>query len=114
MAEPESPPLVRRVTGREELEALLAEEPLVLAEFYTRSCPKCAAQEPVLGVIAREFDGVVAMVDPGEGMGLFREYGIQSTPGFVRFVDGEAVATLAEGFVPGERLLAFATGDLDQ
>jgi len=114
MTESDTPQLVRRVTGRDELEELLAEEPLVLAEFYTRSCPKCAAQEPVLGVIAREFEGVVAMVDPGEGMGLFREYGIQSTPGFVRFVDGEPVGTLAEGFVPGERLLAFARGDLDR
>jgi thioredoxin 1 len=100
----------RRVTGLDELEALVAEEPLVLAEFYTRSCPKCDAQEPILGGVASELDGVVAMVDPGEDMSLLAEYGVRSTPGFVRFEDGEPTGTLADGVVGAERLLAFARG----
>lgn len=69
------------------------------------------AQEPVLGLVAREFDGVVAMVDPGEDLSLLRDYGVASTPGFVPFRDGEAVATLADGVVGAEDLLAFARGE---
>jgi thiol-disulfide isomerase/thioredoxin len=100
------------VAGGDELRALVDSEARVLAEFYSRSCPKCDAQEPVLGLVAREFGGVVAMVDPGEDLSLLAEYDVASTPGFVRFADGEAVATLAAGFVPGDRLLAFARGEL--
>lgn len=102
---------VRRVSGRAGLEDLVAAESPVLAEFYTRSCPKCAAQEPILGIVAREFEGVVAMVDPGETLELVADHGIRSTPGFVRFVDGEPVDRLADGVVGAERLLAFARGE---
>lgn len=101
------------MTGGEELSDLVGSEPLVLAEFYTRSCAKCSAQEPILGVVAAEFDGVVAMVDPGEDLSLLREYDIRSTPGFVRFEGGEPTGTLADGVVGAERLLAFARGEDD-
>jgi thiol-disulfide isomerase/thioredoxin len=102
------------VSGAEEFETLLERELLVLAELYTRTCPKCDAQEPILGGVAAEFEGVVAMVDPGEDRSLLAEYGVRSTPGFVRFVDGEAAGTLADGVVGAERLLSFARGeDLD-
>jgi len=100
-----------RVTGRDELAALVEREPLVLAEFYTRSCPKCAAQEPILGGVAAQFDEVVAMVDPGGDLSLLREFEVASTPGFVRFEGGEPAGTLAEGVVGAERLLAFARGE---
>lgn len=97
-----------------ELDDLVEDEPAVLAEFYSRSCPACDAQEPILGAVAREFDGVVAMVDPGESLSALGEFGIRSTPSFVRFVDGEQAGTLADGVVGAERLLAFArTGDAD-
>ena len=98
-----------RIRGKEELQELLAREPLVLAEFYSRSCPKCDAQEPILGLIAREFDGVVVMVDPGDDLELVREFGVASMPGFVRFVDEEPMATLAEGVILAAELLAFAS-----
>jgi len=91
-----------------ELETLIEEEPTVLAEFYSRSCAACDAQEPILGGVAREFEGVVAMVDPGEDLSALQEFGIRSTPGFVRFVDGEPAGTLADGVVGADRLLAFA------
>jgi len=102
---------VERVTGVEELERLVGDRSPVLAEFYSRSCPKCDAMEPVLSGVAREFEGTVAMVDPGGDLSALRRYGVASTPGFVRFVDGEAAATLADGVVSAERLLAFARGE---
>lgn len=103
----------RQVRGSDELAALVESEPRVLAEFYTRSCPKCDAQEPVLGVVASEFDGVVTMVDPGEDLSTLSSYGVRSTPGFARFVDGEQTGTLADGVVGAERLIAFARGETD-
>lgn len=114
---------VERVTGVEDLEALVAGRSPVLAEFYSRSCPKCDAMEPVLSGVARAFEGTVAMVDPGSdlsadggrsaavGLSALRAYGVASTPGFVRFVDGEPVGTLADGVVSADRLLAFARGE---
>jgi thioredoxin 1 len=102
---------VRRLTGGDELAELIGSERRVLAEFYSRSCPKCDAQEPILGLVAREFDGVVAMVDPGGELSLLREYGVASTPGFVRFEGGEPTGTLADGVVGAERLLSFARGE---
>ncbi|WP_248515579.1 thioredoxin family protein [Salinarchaeum laminariae] len=100
----------RRVTVPE-LRELVEAEPLVLAEFYTRSCPACDAQEPILGGVARELDGVVAMVDPGEDLSALETFGIRSTPGFVRFEEGAQAGTLADGVVAADRLLAFARGD---
>ena len=97
----------RRVTV-DELDELVEAEENVLAEFYSRSCPACDAQEPILGGVAREYEGVVAMVDPGEDFSALDEYGIRSTPSFVRFQDGEAAGTLADGVVGADRLLAFA------
>jgi thioredoxin 1 len=91
-----------------ELRDLVTDEQLVLAEFYSRSCAACDAQEPILGGVAREFESVVAMVDPGEDLSALQEFGIRSTPGFVRFVDGEPAGTLADGVVGAERLLEFA------
>ncbi|GAB3683148.1 hypothetical protein GCM10028857_10200 [Salinarchaeum chitinilyticum] len=93
-----------------ELRELVAEEQLVLAEFYSRSCPACDAQEPILGGVAREFEGVVAMVDPGEDLSALETFDVRSTPGFVRFEDGAQTATLADGVVGADRLLAFARG----
>ncbi|WP_081638618.1 co-chaperone YbbN [Salinarchaeum sp. Harcht-Bsk1] len=97
----------RRVTVPE-LEELVEAEPAVLAEFYSRSCPACDAQEPILGGVAREYEGVVAMVDPGEDFSALSEYGIRSTPSFVRFEEGEPAGTLADGVVGADRLLEFA------
>jgi len=95
----------------ESLRELVESEPAVLAEFYSRSCPKCDAQEPILTLVARAFEGIVAIVDPGEDLSALREFDVASTPGFVLFVDGEPVDTLADGVVGAERLLEFARGE---
>jgi len=94
-----------------ELRELIDEEPQVLAELYSRTCAACDAQEPILGGVARQYEGVVAMVDPGEDLSALGEFGVRSTPGFVLFRDGEQVDTLADGVVGADRLLAFARGE---
>ncbi|MFW6018370.1 MAG: thioredoxin family protein [Halapricum sp.] len=81
----------------------------VLVEFYTDGCGVCASMEPVLGGVARE-GVVVGTINPRDDPPLIDEYEIASVPTFVRFRDGQPVDRIAEGFVPGEKLQAFAQG----
>ncbi|MCU4719263.1 thioredoxin family protein [Halapricum hydrolyticum] len=81
----------------------------VLVEFYTDGCGVCASMEPVLSGVARA-GVVVGTINPRDDPPLVDEYEIASVPTFVRFRDGEPIDRLAEGFVPGEQLQAFAQG----
>ncbi|MFD1644502.1 thioredoxin family protein [Haloarchaeobius litoreus] len=96
-----------RLADGDELDDLLAEEPVVLLELYTKGCGKCQAMEPVIGTVARVTDAAVAMVNPGDDMTLLDRFEVRSTPTFVLFRDGEQVATLADGFVETERMVRF-------
>lgn len=89
----------------DELAALLAEEDLVLLEFYTSGCGICASMEPILGLAARATNAVVATVNAGDDMDLAAEHRIQSVPTLVLFRDGEVVARRADGFVGAEDLV---------
>ncbi len=93
----------------EELSAFVDTYEDVLVEFYTDGCGVCASMEPVLGGVARE-GVVVGMINPRDDPPLIDEYEIASVPTFVRFQDGEPADRIAEGFVPGEQLQAFAQG----
>ncbi|WP_267642208.1 thioredoxin family protein [Haloarchaeobius amylolyticus] len=96
-----------RLTGGAELDDLVATEPLVLVEFYTKGCGKCQSMEPILGNVARVTDATVAMVNPGDDISLMDEFDIRSVPTLILFRDGEPVARLADGFVPTDEVVAF-------
>jgi thiol-disulfide isomerase/thioredoxin len=91
----------------EELDALVEEHDLVLAEFYTKGCARCDAIEPVLGNVSRATDVVVVMINPVTDLSLVEEYDVTSVPALVLFEDGERVGHLAEGFQGTEALLEF-------
>lgn len=97
---------IRAETG-EELDALVEEHDLVLAEFYTKGCAKCNAIEPVLGNVARATDVVVVMINPVTDLSLVEEYDVSSVPALVLFEGGERVGHLTEGFHGTEELLEF-------
>ncbi|WP_336362978.1 thioredoxin family protein [Halalkalicoccus salilacus] len=97
---------IRAETG-EELDALVEEHDLVLAEFYTKGCAKCNAIEPVLGNVARATDVVVVMINPVTDLSLVEEYDVTSVPALVLFEGGERVGHLTEGFQGTEELLEF-------
>lgn len=105
MNEPVEKP-IRAETG-EELDALVEEHDLVLAEFYTKGCARCNAIEPVLGNVARATDVVVVMINPVTDLSLVEEYDVTSVPALVLFEDGERVGHLTEGFQGTEELLEF-------
>ncbi len=70
---------------------LVAAEPLVLVEFYTNGCGKCAALEPVLGNLARVADATVAMVNAREALDLVEEHDFRGVPTLLLYRDGEVV-----------------------
>lgn len=94
-----------RLADGAELDALLAEEELVLVDFYTKGCTLCQAVEPVLGSVARASDVTVALLNPREDLDLVDAYDVRSVPTLVLFRDGTEVDRLADGFVGAERVL---------
>jgi thioredoxin 1 len=90
-----------------EIDRYVAEDAVVLLELYTRGCSKCDAMEPVLGNVARATDATVLTCNPRDDPGLVTEYDVRSVPKLLLYVDGERVATLADGFVPADRVVDF-------
>jgi thioredoxin 1 len=90
-----------------DLDALCADADRALVEFYTDGCGICSSMEPVLGNLARELDIAVGQVNPRDDPPLVERFDVRTVPLFVLFVDGEPVARLADGFVPGEKLEAW-------
>lgn len=90
-----------------ELDELVTDSDTVLVEFYTNGCGLCQSMEPVLGIVARQTDATVAMVNPRDDPPLVERFQVQSVPLLVLFVDGEPVDRRAEGFVGADDLLAW-------
>jgi len=86
------------------LEEFVSDSETALVEFYTDGCGICQSMEPVVGNLARELDVSVGTVNPRDDPVLIDRFDVQSVPLFVLFVDGNAVARLADGFVGGDEL----------
>jgi len=93
------------LSSGEELDALVAANDLVLADFYTKGCTLCQSIEPVVGNVARATDAVVATLNPREDLALVEEYDVRSVPTLLLFSEGELVERVADGFVETERLV---------
>ena len=98
-------PAPTRLEDGNALGTFVADHDLALVEFYTEGCPKCGAMEPVLGNVARATDAAVGLVNPGEDLSLLERFEVTSVPTLVFFVDGEAVASTAEGFLGTEEVV---------
>lgn len=102
-----------RAENGDELQAVLDEHDCVLVDFWTKGCSLCQAIEPVVGNVARETGVTVAMVNPGNDIGLVDDWDITSAPTLVLVVDGEEVDRLADGFRGGDDIEAFLDEHLD-
>lgn len=96
----------------DELDALVAREPIVLVEFYTSNCGICQSIEPILGHVHRETNVTVAACNPQTDMSLVERFSIASVPTLVLFYEGEQRAKLAEGFQGAEQILSFVESNL--
>ncbi|MCU4925245.1 thioredoxin family protein [Halobacteria archaeon AArc-dxtr1] len=95
------------VADGDALESFVADRDAALVFFHTAGCAKCRAMEPVLGNVARETGVPIGMVNPGNDLSLVSRFSIRSVPTLVCFREGEAVATLADGFQGTDAVLEF-------
>jgi len=79
------------VDGKASLEALVAENDVVLAAFYADWCGPCQMLEPIVERLAADTDAAVAKVDVDANQPLAAEFGVRGVPTLVLFADGEQV-----------------------
>jgi thioredoxin 1 len=87
----ETPSEPMHITGPDHMEEFVAEQDVVLADFYADWCGPCQMIEPVVEEIAAETDAAVAKVDVDAQQGLARQYQVQGVPTLYLFADGEPV-----------------------
>jgi len=79
------------VDGTADLDALVAENDVVLTDFYADWCGPCQMIEPIVERLAAETDATVAKVDVDANQQLASAYGVRGVPTLVLFADGEQV-----------------------
>lgn len=78
----------------DDIEAVVETDGAALAEFYTAWCGACQRMKPVLETIAADTDATVLTIDLESHLETAIEFGAQSTPTFVLFVEGQPVKQL--------------------
>ncbi|MFC6974813.1 thioredoxin family protein [Halomicroarcula sp. GCM10025709] len=83
--------------GDDDLETVVEDSSVALVEFYTEWCGTCKRMKPVLEALAEDTDATVLTIDIESNLETAIEFGAQSTPTFVLFVDGQPVKQLRGG-----------------
>ena len=96
--------------NKEEFDKLIAQDELILVDFWATWCAPCRMLAPVIEQIAEQYQGrlIVAKVDVDEQNDLASQYGIQSIPTVMVFQKGEVRAREV-----GAKPLSSYTGLLD-
>ncbi|SFS10353.1 thioredoxin [Halomicrobium zhouii] len=82
------------VHGAAELNDVVGNHDVVLADFYADWCGPCQMLEPVVDSIAAETAATVVKVDVDANQRLASEYGVRGVPTLVLFADGEPAERL--------------------
>ncbi|MFW5957372.1 MAG: thioredoxin [Natronomonas sp.] len=77
-----------------ELDSLVADEDVVLADFYADWCGPCKMLEPIVQSIAETTSATVAKVDVDANQQLAAQYGVRGVPTMVLFAGGETAERL--------------------
>ncbi|WP_209309588.1 thioredoxin family protein [Haloarcula amylovorans] len=83
--------------GDDKIETVIENSDVALVEFYTEWCGTCQRMKPILETIAVDTDAAVVTIDIESHLETAIEFGAQSTPTFVLFVDGQPVKQLRGG-----------------
>ncbi len=77
-----------------DLDSLIRDNSLVLADFYGEGCAPCALIAPTVDRLAEKYAGkaVIAKVDVERELALADRYGIRSIPTVLVFKDGAIIA----------------------
>jgi len=79
------------VDGQSQLDEVVAENDVVLTDFYADWCGPCQMLEPIVETLAAETDATVAKVDVDANQQLATAYGVRGVPTLVLFAGGEPV-----------------------
>ncbi|MXR40468.1 thioredoxin [Halobaculum sp. WSA2] len=79
------------VDGQSQLDDIVAENDVVLTDFYADWCGPCQMLEPIVETLAAETDATVAKVDVDANQQLASAYGVRGVPTLVLFAGGEQV-----------------------
>ena len=91
---------------KENYASVVAENPLVLLDFWAVWCGPCKMIAPILEEIAAERDDlVIGKVDVDSEMELAMQFGVASIPTLVVVKDGSPV-NKAVGYMPKEKVLS--------
>ena len=74
-----------------DLDDLVADQDVVLTDFYADWCGPCQMIAPIVERLAEETDAAVAKVDVDANQQLAAAYGVRGVPTLVLFADGEQV-----------------------
>ena len=91
------------VDGKAELDNIVANNDVVLTDFYADWCGPCQMLEPIVETLAAETDATVAKVDVDENQQLAQTYGVRGVPTLALFAEGEQVEKVV-GVQPEEQL----------
>jgi thioredoxin 1 len=83
--------------GDDDIDMLVEGSNIALVEFYTEWCGTCKRLKPVLEELARDTDATILTIDIESNLETAIEFGAQSAPTFVLFVDGQPVKQLRGG-----------------
>jgi thioredoxin 1 len=81
----------------DDLETVVEDSSVALVEFYTEWCGTCKRMKPVLEALAEDTDATILTINIESNLETAIEFGAQSTPTFVLFVDGQPVKRLRGG-----------------
>ncbi|WP_248515838.1 thioredoxin [Salinarchaeum laminariae] len=79
------------VNGQNDLEELVDQGGVVLADFYADWCGPCQMIAPVVEELAAETEATVAKIDVDANQPLAAAYGVRGVPTLVLFAEGEQV-----------------------
>ncbi|UPV76913.1 thioredoxin (plasmid) [Halorussus limi] len=79
------------VGSETELNELVDDSGVVLADFYADWCGPCQMLAPIVDNLAAETDAVVAKIDVDANQQLAKAYGVRGVPTLVLFADGQQV-----------------------
>jgi thioredoxin 1 len=88
-ARTESPGEPVQIEGKAHLEELIADNSIVLVDFYADWCGPCKMLAPIVEEVAAETDAVVAKVDIDAHQALAGEYKVQGVPTMYLFSEGD-------------------------
>jgi len=79
------------VEGEADLQAVVAANDVVLADFYADWCGPCQMLDPVVERLANETAAAVVKIDVDANQAPASAYGVRGVPTLVLFADGEQV-----------------------